>query len=278
MAFFAGDIELRLQLVCFLQTLAHMRSMDLTRQRNRNILSSPSLALKSVKQAYHPSEDVSALMQTFRLMANYSIRKGLETNASSLKRLSLLCYVQLKNYDVPSYYCLTAISKGAGILASRKKSMRRGIPTKDPYLKKPILVSCYSFKINKEDSHYLVFRLSKQGEPIKIGLTKHTVETIQGLEVRSFTLTENSLSLTVRKECQSYDPISFMGIDRNASNITYGNSNRIVKIDLEKIERIARTTKEIVRSFNRNDVKIRRRISSKYGRRRAERVKQILQK
>ena len=80
-------------------------------------------------------------------MTNDCIRIGLASETTSLKRLSLLSYKELNRFDVPSYYKLCAISKASGILASRKKSIRRGFPTKDPYLRKPILVSCYGFKI-----------------------------------------------------------------------------------------------------------------------------------
>ena len=96
------------------------------------------------------------------------------------------------------------------------------------------------------------------------------------IEVRSFTLTENSLSMSIRKNVLLYFPKSCLGIDRNASNVTCGNAEQVLQFDLSKIEEIAKTTKEIVRSFKRNDVRIRKDISSKYGKRRSERVKQIL--
>jgi hypothetical protein len=69
-------------------------------------------------------------------MVNDCLRVGLkfeEENRStpSMKKLSLLCYGQLKRYEVYSAYRLTAISKAAGILSARKKSMRRGFFTRD---------------------------------------------------------------------------------------------------------------------------------------------------
>jgi hypothetical protein len=91
-------------------------------------------AIKSVKQSLKLSdlreEEASSsssllleLMESYRLMVNTCIRIGLETNASSLKKLSTLSYADLKKHfeSVPSYYRLTAISKAAGILSSRKK-------------------------------------------------------------------------------------------------------------------------------------------------------------
>src|SRR5256886_14131969 len=80
-------------------------------------------------------------------MVNDSIRIGLVNNISSLRSLSLLSYNQLADYDSPSYYKLCAISRAAGILAARKKSLKRGFPTRQPYAVRPFLVSCYGFKI-----------------------------------------------------------------------------------------------------------------------------------
>src|ERR1700704_6828239 len=105
------------------------------------------LAVKSVWQHYAPTRDVLGLLEVFRRMVNESVRIGLANNVSSLRRLSLLSYNQLAQYDSPSCYKLCAISRAAGILQSRKKSLKRGFPTREPYTIRPCLVSCYGFKV-----------------------------------------------------------------------------------------------------------------------------------
>ena len=85
------------------------------------------LAVKSVWQYYVPARDVLRLLELFRRMVNDSLRIGLVNDVSSLRRLSLLSYSQLAHYDSPSYYKLCAISRAAGILAARNKSVRRGL-------------------------------------------------------------------------------------------------------------------------------------------------------
>jgi putative transposase len=79
-------------------------------------------------------------MEIFRRMVNDCIRIGLENDISSRKSLSSRSYQQLSRYQIYSNYKLTAISKAAGILKARKKSIQRGYPTKDPYMVKPILI------------------------------------------------------------------------------------------------------------------------------------------
>src|SRR5437879_7949969 len=107
--------------------------------------------MKSVWQHYAPTQDVLGLLEVFRRMVNESIRIGLANNVSSLRRLSLLSYNQLAQYDSPSYYKLCAISRVAGILASRRKSLKRGLPTRTPYSVRQQLVSCSASRRRTED-------------------------------------------------------------------------------------------------------------------------------
>jgi putative transposase len=243
---------------------------------------SSAYALKSVRQSFCPSDDLIRAMESFRRITNECIRIGIETNVSSMKELSSRFYLKLREdftFDnLPSRYYLTAISKAAGILSARKKSMKRGIPTKDPYLRKLILISCYSFKVTKYG--FLQFYIAPK-KKVSIQLNKHTLECIFNAkvqnEVRSFTISGESLSLSIRKKIEeAYIPSRFVGIDRNASNVTYGDSTEAFQFDLKKVEEIARTTRQIIRSFKRNDFRIRSELYSKYGRRRTNRAKQVL--
>src|SRR5208282_4273202 len=93
-------------------------------------------------------------MEEFRLMTNECVRIGMEFEREqgngmtlSMKKLSLLSYGQLKQYRGYSRYKLCAISKAAGILSARRKSIKRGFPTRTPYVRKPQLVSCYGFRL-----------------------------------------------------------------------------------------------------------------------------------
>jgi putative transposase len=213
-------------------------------------------------------------MRDYRQMTNDCIRIGLANDASTLKRVSMISYKQLKRCKVPSYYKLCAISKAAGILASRKKSIRRGYKTKDPYVKKLILLSCYGFKITSEK---LRIPLGERRFD-EISLTKHTLKLLsdRAVNVDSFCLTENALSLCVSKNVEEMEPAGALGIDRNLRNLAVGNSEKVTYYDMSKILEIGEATHSIVRSFRRNDVRIRREISSKYGRRKTERVKRVL--
>ena len=232
------------------------------------------LAVKSVKQNYSPPEELLELLHTFKRMVNHCVAIGLVKNVSSLKMLSLLSYRELYRYDSPSYYKLCAISRAAGILASRKKSIRRGFVCKSPYTLKPQLASCYGFKV---ENGLLRVPLAPRRYH-KIPLNRYTLSVISdpAIIVRSFTLTPTVVSLTVSKEVPETKCTSTAGVDRNLRNLTCGNEEEVVQYNLSETVRIAMNTRRIIASFKRDDARIRRRIASKYGRRRTARTNSIL--
>lgn len=236
------------------------------------------LARKSIKQSYRPGKIVLQLTESFRQMTNDCIRIGLRENILTLKMLSLLSYGELKRYDnVLSYYKLCAISKAAGILSSRKKSLMRGYPARNPYVAKPILTSYRGFKFA---DGCLVIPVGN-GKHESIPLNAHTSKILSDptLTVRSFTLTENSLSLCISREVQEIkmeELASTVGVDRNLRNITVGNANQVTYYNISKATTIAGNTRSIISSFKRNDRRIGKQIRLKYGKRRSERTKRIL--
>jgi len=196
------------------------------------------------------------------------------SNISSLKALSMRAYHKLEPYNVPSYYKLCAISRAAVILTSRRKSLRRGMPTKSPYVMRRHLTSCYGFKFIGNAIRIPV----GHREFFEIELNKHTQEILSdpALRVRSFTLTNTHLSICYSKDVQELECADIAGLDRNLRNITYGNDQHVVKYNLSEAVKIARRTSKIIASFKRKDMRIRKRIASKYGRRQRNRVNQLL--
>src|SRR5437588_7131213 len=190
------------------------------------------LAVKSVWQYYVSSSDVLRLLEGFRRMVNDSLRIGLVNDVSSLRKLSLLSYNQLAHHDSPSYYKLCAISRAAGILAARKKSVRRGFPTRPPYAVRQQLVSCYGFKIENGGLKIPVAR----GKRFSIHLTRHTLDVISqpGVKVRSFTPTRSRLSLCIARDVPLLQCTSTVGVDRNLRNLTVGNDQQTRHYDLSK--------------------------------------------
>jgi putative transposase len=65
-------------------------------------------------------------------------------------------------------------------------------------------------------------------------------------------------------------------VDRNEKNLTFGNAQGVAQLDMSESVRIRQTTREIVKSFKRSDVRVRRKLASKYWRRAKHRADQLL--
>lgn len=175
-----------------------------------------------------------------------------------------------------SYYKLCAISKAAGILSNRKKSMNRGHRTRTPYMKRLNLISCYGFKV---ENGTLKVPLSDR-RYCEIPLNNHTKSMLASdpsIKIRSFCLMLDSLSICVAKQIGETVPVTTtIGIDRNLTNITVGNHKQITRFNVVKAVEITENSRSVLRALKRNDARIRKQLAIKYGKRRKNRVNQLL--
>lgn len=217
------------------------------------------------------------MMEIFRLMVNDCIRIGLENNnCSTLKRLSTLAYGKLEKYSILSGYKLNAISQACGRLSQMKRSIKRGIKTRSPFVRKPYLVNCYGFKING----MLMSIPFKPNQPINVLLNNHTVKILSNktISVRSFTISRSNISICISKQIDEIKCQKTIGIDRNLRNITVGNESRITIYNTAKLIQIKENTTHVLSTFKRNDHRILKKISVKFGKRRTHRINQLLHK
>jgi len=234
------------------------------------------MPLKSIRQNHTPNQEQLQLMEIFKDMVNHCIRIGLEHNCSTMKKLSMLSYQRLKDYQIQSKYKLTAISQAAGRLAQMKKDLKKGKMVKSPFIRKPYLVSCYGFKIN---GCLLSFPVSNR-QFANILLNSHTAKILSNdsLEPRSFTITPTSLSISVRKQIETIKPEAVIGIDRNLRNVTISTPNGSIMYKTNKILTIKENSQFVKASFRRNDRRVKNRFYTKIRGRQTRRVNQFLHK
>jgi putative transposase len=234
-------------------------------------------AIKSVQQHYTPNPEILRMLEEFREMLNDCVRVGVAENVTSLKSLSTKTYGQLAAYDMMSYYKLCAISKATGILRNYRKVRRKNPETKEPYARRPQLTTCYGFKIKaKERVLQLPFK-SKQ--PLPIHLNTHTLRLLSepGIQIRSVTLTEEQLSISYAKDVKLIQLRGLIAIDRNLDNLTTADSvGQVTRLDLAKATEAKALYREICSHMRRNDIRIRQKVTRKYGGKQREKVKQIL--
>jgi putative transposase len=206
-------------------------------------------------------------------MLNDCIRIGLAENVTSLKSLSLKAYRQLSGYDVASYYKLCAISAATGILRNYRKAKRKNPCVREPYARRLRLTTCYGFKVRDGELSLPI----RAREHVRISLNQHVQAAVNDFTVRSVTLTEGRLSLGYASEVQQVQPRGFIGIDRNLDFVTVAATDGTVhRHDLSEATRVKAMYLGVRSHFKRNDARIRREISGKYGQKQQDKVKQIL--
>jgi putative transposase len=116
----------------------------------------------------------------------------------------------------------------------------------------------------------------RRDEYFDIQLNRHVFQTLEGKKVRSLTITPDSLSLCYSVDIEPVPVMRVYGVDRNEKNITFGDRKSVTCVDMAKVVKIRQTTREIVRSFRRDDVRIRRNMARKYWKRASRRTDHIL--
>lgn len=228
--------------------------------------------VKAVRQKHQASAQLLHLLDEFRRIVNVCIAVGIEENVTSLMTLSTRSYHRL-SHDVLGYYRLGAISTATSILRNYRKANKRNPRTRTPYAKRLMLTTCYGFKIQSNQLR-LPFRARKY---LYVKLNKHTLKALAGLDVRSVTVTPQSISISYAKETVETEPVGYVGVDRNLNNVsTASTDGKTRRYDLSKATRIKSTCRYVKSHFKRNDTRIRTRVFSKYGELERNRVQPLL--
>ncbi|MGI0046946.1 MAG: RNA-guided endonuclease InsQ/TnpB family protein [Nitrosotalea sp.] len=233
-------------------------------------------AIKSIKQSHHPNPELVSMMNIFKEMVNHCIRIGLENNVSTLKKFSSMFYHELDKYEIQSKYKLTAMSQACGRLSQMKKDIKKGKRVRSPFVRRPFLVSCYGFKIN---GMVLSIPIGNRNY-VNIVLNDYIVKKLaeDGVKSRSFTITPNSLSISVRKEVQEMVPENVIGIDRNLRNVTISTSVGSIMYKTSKLLSIKENSQFVRASFRRNDRRVKSKFFTQRRNRQSRRVQQFIHK
>jgi len=229
-------------------------------------------AVKAVRQKHQASAQLLHLLDEFRRMVNVCIAVGIEESVTSLKTLSTRSYHRL-SYGVLGYYRLGAISTATSILRNYRKANKKNPRTRIPYARKLMLTTCYGFKIQNNHLRLPI----KPRKYVYVKLNNHTLKALAGLDVRSVTVTPQSISISYAKETVETNPVGYVGVDRNLDNVaTASTDGRIGRYDLSKATRIKSGYRCVKSHFKRNDKRIITRVFSKYGELERNRVQPLL--
>ncbi len=182
-------------------------------------------------------------------------------------------YRTLKGSRLPSCYKVAAIARACEVVASRKKREKRGIDVKHPRPLRSVVCVISGFFVTMMGRLFVPLMRDKYFD---IQLNPHTIKVLEGKKVRSLTITPDRLSFCYSEEIKAAPVKRVYGVDRNEKNITFGDREGVVQLDVKNAVKMRQTTREIIGSFRRNDVRIRKQLSRKYWRRCDDRTNNML--
>jgi putative transposase len=182
-------------------------------------------------------------------------------------------YQTLNGVTLPSCYKIASITRGCAVIQSRKKTTKRGVKVGHPKPLKPVVWIVSGFFVTMKGRLFVPLR---RDEYFDVQLNHHVIQTLKGKEVRSLTITPESLSFCYSEDVAQAPVKTVYGVDRNEKNLTFGDASMVVQIDMSKAVRVRQTTREILSSFKRNDTRVRKRLARKYWKRANHRTDQIL--
>jgi putative transposase len=182
-------------------------------------------------------------------------------------------YRSLKGIDLHSSYKKACITRACTILKSRKKGKMRGFKIRGLRPLKPMICITSGFFVTMKGRLFVPLQ---RGSYFDLQLNHHVQERLTGRKVRSLTISRNVLSFCYSDEVKPVPVKSVLGLDRNEKNLTFGNVEGVIQIDLSKTVRIRSTTREVLGSFKRSDVRMRRKLARKYWTRSNNRTDRLL--
>lgn len=183
-------------------------------------------------------------------------------------------YRSLKGLGLPSCYKVAVMTRACSVVESRRKSQRRGTWTgrRKPLRQAVCILS--GFFVTAKGRLFVPLR--KRNDYADVLLSDHVRVRVEGRDLRSLTITPGSVSICYSEEVAQLPVKRVYGLDRNEKNLTFGNREKVVQVDLSKTVKVRQTTREVLRSFKRNDVRVRRNLARRYWRRASHRIDQIL--
>ncbi|MFI5416823.1 MAG: RNA-guided endonuclease InsQ/TnpB family protein [Nitrososphaerales archaeon] len=223
---------------------------------------------------YHDKKiELQPVFDNFRANANEAIRIGIEKNLTSKYNLHYELYYKFRS-EFHSRYVYGALECAASKLKLFRKRKKKDNNVKIPRISKNhLILEKQAYRI--KDGQIRIPIKPKQYCHMK--LNYYILKQIQNTNLGSLTITENKIIISYSKEVKEHNPSDFVAIDRNLDNATtYDTQNKFIVYNLQKTNQIKQSYRQVKSKFKRNDVRIRKKIFAKYGKKERDRVHNVL--
>jgi IS605 OrfB family transposase len=229
-------------------------------------------ATKCVTQGYQSNEQIAGLLAEC-LTVTYSAIHYSEEHGIDDRRGMKGFYQTLKSVDLPSCYKAASITRACSVVDSRKKSEKRGVKVRQPRALRPVVCIISGFFVTMKGRLFVPLRRDKYFDT---QLNRFTLKKLAGKEVRSLTITPGSLSFCYSEDVEPAPVRRVYGVDRNEKNVAFGDDEMVTLVDMSKAVKVRQTTREIIASFKRDDVRVGRKLARKYWKRATHRTDEML--
>ena len=228
---------------------------------------------KCIWQFHDKSNELKDVFDYFKFCTNEMIRVSIEKNLTSRGAMHNEFYKNMRT-DFMAKYIHGAVSVAKARVKQYRNAKKKKPDVKIPYVKRNIVtMDNQSFKIEND----IIKIPIKPKQYLFIKLTSYVIKTIKDTKLGSMTLTPEKLIISYSKEIQETKPEHYVGIDRNLDNATsYDTTDKFMIYDLSKTNHIKETYKNVKSKLKRNDVRIRKKIFSKYGKKQTNKVNALL--
>lgn len=230
---------------------------------------------KCVWQSHDKKAELQPVFDYFRYCTNEAIRIGNQKKITSKFSLHKELYYKLRS-DFVAKFVYGALECAAAKLKQYKKAKRKNPDARLPYVWKNML--CLDNQIYKIENGMLKFPV-KPKQYCCISLNSYVLEQLENTKLGSLTITSNKLVISYSKDVTEKKPEHFSGIDRNLDNATsFDSKGKFMVYNLQKATKIKQKYRTVKSHFRRNDVRIKKKIFTKYGIKEKNRVNQLLHK
>ena len=230
---------------------------------------------KCVWQFHDKKDELTDVFDYFRFCTNEAIRIGDENNLTSRNSLHHELYKTLRN-DSNFYakYVYGSLSVAKARLKLYRTTKKKKPNATRPYVKRDMItLDNQSFKII---NGYLRFPIMAK-QHLFVKLASYVLEKLDNTKLGSITITPEKLIISYSKEILLKEPKHYQGIDRNLDNATsYDSTGKFTIYNLKKSNDIKQKYMEVKSHLKRNDVRIRKKLFSKYGKKEKNKVHQLL--
>jgi len=229
------------------------------------------MVVKSISFEYTASDELSSLLEDFRLMCNDAIRIALKERPRSRFDLIKCAYSRLKDYDLHTHYILSACEVAYSVFRNKN---RKSVP----YIRKAFLkLDNQSYNLN-----HLLLRIPTAPRRfifLTLECSDYHASFIDdsSLKKGSITITARAVCIAFSKEVRKIEPLGYMGVDINERNVAVSATNgyQHTFMELSEVAEIKERYREIrvkIGKVARQDNRIGKQLYAKYGRREKNRT------